>query len=269
MSHYTRQDLGQTIISALESLTGGNRPATIDDLAPVDEFHIGGRPATVRLFEQVGLSGNDHVLDVGSGIGGTSRFVAQTFGSRVDGIDLTPEFCEVAAELSDLVGLGDKVTFQAGSALDMPYGDGSFDAAYMLHVGMNIGDKASLFSEVNRVLRPGGKYAVYDVLSGSGEGAFQFPVPWATESEDSFVSSPDEMEYLLREADFEIEAINNRTDSALQFFAGLTASAGSAPPPIGLHLILGPDAKTKVGNMIANIKNGLCGPWEIIASKRG
>jgi SAM-dependent methyltransferase len=142
VNHYTRQGLGKAITSALEVVTDGNRPATIEDLAPVDEFHIGGRPATVRLFEQVGLSTSDHVLDVGSGIGGTSRFVAHTFGSRVDGIDLTPEFCEVATELSDLVGLGDRVSFQPGSALDMPFDDNSFDAAFMLHVGMNIEDKA-------------------------------------------------------------------------------------------------------------------------------
>jgi SAM-dependent methyltransferase len=267
VNHYTSEDLGQRIINALEQVTGGNRPPTIDDLAPVDEFHIGGRSATARLFEQVGLSSDDRVLDVGSGIGGTSRFVAQTFGCQIEGIDLTPEFCEVATQLSELVGLGDKVTFQSGSALNMPFEDESFDAAYMLHVGMNIEDKATLFSEVNRVLRPGGKYAVYDVLRGSGEGTFQFPVPWATESEESFVASADEMTGLLQDAGFEINTVTDRTDSALEFFASLTPNTGDTPPPIGLHLILGPDAKTKLGNMVINVKNSLCGPWEIIAQK--
>ena len=108
-NHYSQGTLGDRIESGLKLAVGGDRPVTIDDLAPVDEFHIGGRPASVHLFDQLNLSPDDAVLDIGAGIGGTARFVAQTYGSTVTGIDLTPEFCEVAGQLNDLVGLSDKV----------------------------------------------------------------------------------------------------------------------------------------------------------------
>ena len=57
--------------------------------------------------------------------------------------------------------------------------------------------------------------------------------------------------------------------STLEFFASIAGNASSGPPPIGLHLILGPDTKIKLGNMVSNTRNGLCGPWEIIARKTG
>lgn len=266
--HYATGNLANAITTALGKVVTDGRSPTIDDLAPVDEFHIGGRRASVSLFDQLNLSSSDRVLDVGAGIGGTARFVAQNYGSNVVGIDLTPEFCEVAETLSNLVGLGDKVTVHEGSALAMPFESESFDSAYMMHVGMNIEDKAALFAEVNRVLRPGGRFAVYDILAGQNSGDFQFPVPWATDANSSFLTSPDEMKSLLEQAGFTVDVTNDRTEFAAEFFESAVAAMASGPPPVGLHLIMGPTARDKFGNMIQNVKAGMCGPWEFIASKK-
>src|SRR5437763_4250401 len=87
-THYTRQDLGQVILAALKAAGKDIDHLTPNDLAPVDEFHGGQRPATVRLAELVGLTGSERVLDVGSGIGGPSRFLASRYGCQVEGVDL-------------------------------------------------------------------------------------------------------------------------------------------------------------------------------------
>ena len=263
-SHYSLGNLSATLDAGLEIVTGNARPATIDDLAPVDEFHIGGRPASVHLFDQLGLTSDDVVLDVGAGIGGTSRFVAKNYGCQVTGIDLTPEFCEVGNSLSQRLGLSDLVNIQQGSALDMPLEDDSFSVVFMMHVGMNISDKAALYSEIRRVLKPGGKFAVYDVLKGANPDPIEFPVPWATEQSTSFLATSDQMKELLSNAGFEVDVAEDRTEFADEFFKGLTPPSGG-PPPIGLHLIIGKDTPLKIKNMVANIKNGLCGPWELIS----
>lgn len=267
VKHYEPGNLRSAIEAGLQKLVGDSRAPTIDDLAPVDEFHIGGSKASAHLFDQLNLTAEHRVLDIGSGIGGTARFVAHNYGSTVDGIDLTPEFCDVARSLNDLVGLSDRVTVNQGSALAMPFEPDTFDAAYMMHVGMNIEDKAALFSEAWRVLKPGATFAIYDILKGESEGAFEYPVPWASTSDSSFLTSADDMLSLLEGAGFTVSTNNDRTEFAIEFFAAALAATADGPPPIGLHLILGDNARLKLTNIVTNIKNGLCGPWELIARK--
>jgi ubiquinone/menaquinone biosynthesis C-methylase UbiE len=144
---------------------------TVDDLSTVDEFHIGGRRASEEFLDQLGFSARMHILDVGCGIGGAARFVASRYGSRVTGIDLTAEYVEAGNALCKWVGLDQRVSLQQGSALAMPFAERSFDAAYMLHVGMNIEEKEKLTSEVGRMLRPHSSFGIYDVMrTGRGEG---------------------------------------------------------------------------------------------------
>jgi ubiquinone/menaquinone biosynthesis C-methylase UbiE len=154
-NHYTHGDLVAAIRSGIESLGKTIDSVTIDDLAPIDEFHIGGRQASEDFLGQLDLSPEKHVLDVGCGLGGPARFVASWYGCRVTGIDLTPEYVETARVLCGWVGLDDRISLHQGSALSLPFADRAFDGAYMLHVGMNIVDKAGLCSEVGRVLRSG------------------------------------------------------------------------------------------------------------------
>jgi SAM-dependent methyltransferase len=266
--HYTHGNLTEAIIAALSDLGSSPEEVSIDDLAPVDEFHIGGRPASIEFLGQLEFSADYHVLDVGCGLGGPARFAADRYGCRLTGIDLTAEYIETGRTMTDWVGLGERVSFQQGSALAMPFEDSSFSGGYMLHVGMNIADKATLFSEVYRVLEAGAKFGVYDVMR-TGDGDLSYPVPWATTSETSAVAGPEEYKSHLQSAGFGIVAERNRREFALDFFARLRARAQTAggPPALGLHILMGRNTPDKVENMIANISAGRIAPVEIIAQK--
>src|SRR5271155_4161728 len=157
-NHYTHGNLFNAIQRGLESLGKTTDTVTVDDLAPVDEFHIGGRQASEDFLCQLGLSSEKNVLDVGCGLGGAARFVASRYKCRVTGIDLTPEYVETAKVLCGWVGLQDRISLYQGSALSLTFPDGAFDGAYMLHVGMNNPDKTKLCSEVSRVLRTGSRF---------------------------------------------------------------------------------------------------------------
>lgn len=266
--HYTHGTLLETIRSGLESLGKTPGTATIDDLAPVDEFHIGGRRASEEFLGRLPLDSSSHVLDVGCGLGGAARLAAARFGCRVTGIDLTPEYVEVGKALCEWVGLDGRIDLRQGSALDLPFEDALFDAAYMLHVGMNISDKRALFAEVARVLRPGATFGIYDVMR-TGEGDLAYPVPWAEAPETSALAAPGDYRGALEAAGFAVAEERDRRDFALEFFAALAArtAAAEGPPPLGLHLLMGPTAKRKVANMVENIEAGRIAPVELIARK--
>lgn len=268
VGHYGGGDLLTAIQAGVAALGKTVETVTIDDLGPVDEFHIGGRAATVGLCELLEVSADSRVLDVGCGIGGASRFVAKTFGCAVTGIDLSPSYIETARSLTLWTGLKDRVDFKAASALDIPVSDASFDQAIQLHVGMNIEDKTGLFAEVFRTLRPGGSFAVYDIMR-VGDGEFDFPVPWATDGSMSFVAGVATYEEALEAAGFEISLVRDRGVFAKEFFAATKAKAAQAggPAPLGLHLTLGAGAPVKLLNMVTAIHAGAIAPVEIIVSK--
>ena len=162
--HYTHGDLMGAIRMGLGALGGSVETATLDDLASVDEFHIGGRKATEVFLRQLGFAPDKHFLEIGSGLGGAARFVASRYGSRITGIDVTAEYVETGIALCRNVGLEKLVSLREGSALAMPFSSMSFDGAYMMHVGMNIEEKEKLAAEVARVLRPGAVFGIYDVM---------------------------------------------------------------------------------------------------------
>ena len=223
----------------------------------------------MSFLAQLDIDSVHHVLDVGCGLGGGSRFAAQKYGCRVTGVDLTPEYVETGNALCAWIGLGDKIHLEVADATTLPHSDEAFDRAYMLHVGMNIADKESLASELHRVVRPGGRVGIYDVMR-VGDGDIAFPVPWATEPEGSSVAPPTAYKSALEAAGFNIIAERNRREFALEFFARLQAKAATAegPPPLGLHILMGSTAPLKVKNMIENISRNLIAPVEIVAETR-
>jgi ubiquinone/menaquinone biosynthesis C-methylase UbiE len=241
---------------------------TIDDLAPVDEFHIGGRTATEKLVEQLGVTPGDHVLDVGCGLGGPARFVAQRFKCRVSGVDLTSDYVETGNRLCEWVGLGDLVELRQSSALSMPFEDAKFDAAYMIHVGMNIDDKESLCVEVSRVLRPGSRFAIYDVMR-TADGELSYPLPWATTPASSAVAAVERYRQALQRAGFEILSERNRRDFALAYFSDLKSRtpAAGGPTPLGLHTLMGERRPHQIKNMFESISARRIAPFELIARK--
>jgi ubiquinone/menaquinone biosynthesis C-methylase UbiE len=131
-------------------------PIALDALAQVNEFHIGGRLATAPFVRALQLSKGSRVVDLGCGLGGPARYVATETGACVTGIDLTAEFVETGRVLTEWPGLTDQVQLPQGKVLDLPLEAASVDAAYMIHVGMNIADKVGIAREAKRVLKPAG-----------------------------------------------------------------------------------------------------------------
>ncbi|WP_127902678.1 class I SAM-dependent methyltransferase [Solirhodobacter olei] len=265
-AYYARAGLEDAIRAGLARLEGAEGSAA-EKLGAVDEFHMGGRPATQALAEAMGLAPGALVLDVGCGIGGTARHLAAACGARVEGVDLTPDFIAVGQALTAELGMADRVHLQIANATALPFAPESFDAAVMLHVGMNIPDKAGVFAGVARALKPGGIFAVYDVMRG-GPGELSFPVPWAGNPQVSFLTSPAGYRTALKAAGFTVEGEENRAEMALAMFRKMRARMAEAgPPPLGLHLLMGPDAPVKLANMIAALEAGLVAPVQIIARK--
>lgn len=263
--HYGQGDLERRILEAL--VASGKDPDRLapEDLAPVDEFHTGGREATAAFADQAGFAPGQHLLDIGCGIGGASRFFAAERGCRVTGIDLTPDYVRTAEALSRRVGLADKVSYRQASALALPFADEAFDGAYMIHVGMNIEDKPALFAGVRRVVKAGGTFALFDIMR-TGDGELRYPVPWATARETSFVAPVEDYRRGLQAAGFAVARERNRRDYAIRFFAEAVARAAAAggPPPLGTHILMRDDARQKIANAVAGIESGAIAPVELV-----
>jgi SAM-dependent methyltransferase len=269
-SHYTSGNLLERIRQGLAAMGCDPDNPGLDDLKPVDEFHIGGVEATRDLLAQIDLSPNARLLDIGSGLGGPARFIASSTGCHVTGIDLTEEFVATARALSALTGLADRTLFVTGSASALPFAAASFDAATLIHVGMNLPDKPTLFAGVARALRPGGTFAVYDVMR-TGPGELAYPVPWAETPATDFSAAPEAYRAAAEAAGFTIAAERGRRAFALDFFRARQAdfAARGGPPPLGIHVLTGATAADKMRNMITNIEAGAIAPVEMICRLGG
>lgn len=245
--------LAEMIAKSLQSAGKDLDKLKTADLAIIDEFHIRGRTATFELANQMMLGEDQRVLDIGSGLGGPARTIAEEFGCHVTGLDLTQAFCDTAAVLSGWVNLSDRVVFQQGDATKLPFSDNQFDAAMTIHVAMNIAAKDKMYGEARRVVKPAGIFAVYDVLQGEG-GDVLFPVPWARDASISHLVTPDEMETLLSNAGFRILDIHDSTEESQRWFEAMTARmVQSGPPPVTFQLFLGGDFPEMARNQVRNL----------------
>ncbi|WP_230531964.1 class I SAM-dependent methyltransferase [Microvirga roseola] len=262
--HYTHGNLESAILDVLR--TSGKDVENLDpsDLSGADEFHLGWHAETVEFAKELGLNPGMHVFDIGAGIGGPARHFGKAHHCRVTGIDLTQEFVEVANALTRRCGLDDRVSFQQASALALPFSDSTFDAATMIHVGMNIADKPRLFSEARRVLKPGALFGVYDITHAS-EAAIPYPMPWAATEETSFVETLSDYRTKLEAAGFRIEKERDRSAFALELGRRMREKAATdGMPPLGLHTLMGPATQERLANVMRALDQGTIAPVEII-----
>jgi ubiquinone/menaquinone biosynthesis C-methylase UbiE len=270
-THYTRSVIGETILAALAAAGKDIEHLTIEDLAPVDEFHSRRRLATIELAALLAPAAADHVLDIGSGIGGPARFLAATYGCRVTGIDLTAEFCRVAGDLARRTGLADRVEYRQGDATAMPFADGAFDLAWLQNASMNIAARDRLYGEIRRVLKPGGRFALQDVTAGTG-GAPHYPVAWAREPGISFLLSPKATRAKLEASGFRVLVWQDKTQIALAEALAERAAAKENPAPspqLGIQLILGADFPAMMKNWRCNLEERRIGLINAVLERIG
>ena len=255
--HYRGHGLAERIFAALAAEGHDTGKLTPEILAHYDEFHVGGLAATERFSGRLLLDPALRLLDVGCGVGGTARAIAKGTGCAVTGIDLTSSFITAGAEINKRCDLEQLVTLHHSSALDMPFEDGVFDRAMMLHVGMNIADKAGLLAEVARVLVPGGIFGIYDIMQ-VGEGTVRFPMPWASISEISAVATPRDYLAAAETAGFTLVAQHDETAAAEGFFKHVLATKLPTEPS---------KAPDPFRNLAAHIEAGILAPTELILAK--
>lgn len=265
--HYGRHGLGNAILAGLHAAGKSLEALTPDDLAPVDQFHIRGKEATLELAHLAGLQRGMHVLDVGGGLGGPARTLARELGCHVTVLDLTEQYCRVGEDLTRRTGLHDHVVFQHGNALDMPFSDERFDAVWTQHSSMNIDDKECLCREIHRVLRPGGPLALHEITAGSN-APLHYPVPWARDPAISFLRPALALRTLLREVGFKQVTWRDVSAPSLEWFRRRLAAMerAAAPSPFGLQILLGADFGPMFRNQVRNLEEDriavIKGVWE-------
>ena len=256
--HYHRvEDLTGAIVGGL----GRSEGLTIDDLATADEFHLGGAAATTAIIDALGVGPTQRVLDIGSGLGGPARRIATVTGCHVTGVDLTPSFVTAATDLSRLVGLDRQTDFRVGDATSLDL-DGSFDAATVIHVGMNLPDKPAFFASVRDLLTTGGRLVVYDIMVTGDVHSVDYPMPFASSPDRAFLASPAEYGAALTAAGFAVGDPVDRTRLALDAAA---AAGANGPPLVSLATVMGPEFSTMFANLGAALGDGVLAPIEIVA----
>lgn len=266
-SYYSPNNLYNKIIDGLNGIGRDLSAITPDDLQPVDEFHIRGDVATKELIELSSFTPGMHILDVGCGVGGSTRRLAYETGCCVTGIDLSEEYIDAAERLTHLLNMQEQVKFHAASALELPFDDNTFDGAWSIQMNMNVENKLGWLKEVYRVLKPGGRAVLYEVCGNINTPVY-FPVPWAQDGSMSFLVPPESFRDVMTSAGFAIEVWHDKTHLARKAFAHMTEPVGESNlPELGVHLLVGNDILTKAYNLHRNLDDQRVSLIETVAIK--
>jgi len=254
-NHYFKKELYEDILNRLNEQNINLNNVKRSDITGADEFHVRGAAVSKELANSIDLKGSS-VLDVGCGLGGPCRMLAEEYNCQTTGIDLSNEYIRTANKLSKLVKLDSKTTFIQGDATNLPFDDNSFDVVWTQHVQMNIPDKKKFYSEINRVLKAGGHFLFYDILK-KGDGDINYPMPWAGNTNFSFLSKVEEMDTLLKNLGFTKEQSTDQTQAGIVFFDALvTRLKEFGPPKMGLNVLMGDTTKPKLMNLLTHLKTG-------------
>jgi ubiquinone/menaquinone biosynthesis C-methylase UbiE len=256
-SHYGVQDHRERVREALALVFPETGALSWRDLEPLDQFHVRGLAATEELATGLKISSQTAILDVGSGLGGPSRYLAASFGCHVLGIDLNQSYIDVAEMLAERTGLSHLVSYRQADALALPMEAASFDLAWTQHVAMNISDRARLYSGIHRVLKPQGRLAIYDVIAGE-KGPIILPVPWAREAGNNFLLTADAMRGTLETAGFTVDSWEDKTEAGMKWLERQRRARQAQAPAqaLGLHVVMGPDFPGMTSNLERNFREG-------------
>ncbi len=253
--HYYRPDLYNDILTRLQELNIDKKRLKRTDLNAVDEFHIRGAEVSRELAASINIEGLK-VLDVGCGLGGPSRMLADEFNCNVTGIDISREFVRTAQKLSELVHLENCTNFIYGNALQLPFKHKEFDVVWTQHVQMNIEDKNKFYSEIKRVLTNNGIFMYYDIFK-TGKEKINYPMPWADVSAISFLSTHEKVQCILVSLGFKEIQNTNQTEKGIAYFEKLLANVKkNGPPKLGLNVIMGSTITVKISNLLKSLKEG-------------
>jgi SAM-dependent methyltransferase len=252
-TYYEGPDLERIVFDALGAAGRPSDRIDPDDLAGLDEFHALGRAATLALAALADIRPGERVLDVGAGIGGPSRTLARHYGAKVTALDPTERFCGLSRAICERAGLESSVEVVRGDARDMPFDDGSFDVVWTQSVLQSIDDKAAVADEVRRVLAPGGRYVLFEVVAGPG-GDLHYPVPWADGPAESFLVEIDELRSLLSAAGLREDVWREMAEVQAGIQQALDDShrMSSGVPGVGLDLVL-PDFDARMAALGRNV----------------
>jgi ubiquinone/menaquinone biosynthesis C-methylase UbiE len=253
--HYRASGLTERLNIALKTFGPEEQRLTPQQLATLDQFHTRGLAATTELAKLAAITADMSVLDIGSGVGGPARFLAATCGCQVTGVDLSEPFVDAARYLTERTGQSERVSFETASAVELPFDDGHFDIVLLQHVAMNISDRPQLYRETRRVLKLGGRLAIYDVVLNSDDP--HYPVPWARTPATSFLLTAAATREAIEPAGFRALAWHDDSEAAKAWFAQLRASG--PPPSPNLGVVMGPDFAQLAANLGRNLMEGRLG----------
>ncbi|MBS1714510.1 MAG: class I SAM-dependent methyltransferase [Armatimonadetes bacterium] len=267
--HYARPGLYEGVLQALKGTGKTMGTLSTEDTAAFDEYHVGGRRATAKLIALSGFAPGSTVLDVGCGLGGPARHLAETAGCRVVGLDLTSDFCRAARLVSSWTGLGPSTSFVRGDAHRLPFATSCFDGLWSEHVTMNVPDRSAMAMEAARVLRAGATLSFYEVFRSS-PGPIDFPVPWATSPDQNETGRLPDFLHDLERAGFEVTDVLDETPDAAAFLERARArQTSSGPSRPSVTLVMGDETEVRLENVAAAVRSGAIGFWMGRAVKQG
>ncbi|WP_370278531.1 class I SAM-dependent methyltransferase [Pontibacterium sp.] len=239
-------------------------------LAPVDQLHIGGIKASLKLVKRIEALEVTSILDIGSGLGGLMRLIEQDLRLPITGLDITHGLNQINQQLSSLTPDNSSPQVVTGDAHNLPFEAGQFDLIVFQHSLLNMPDAAQVLRECKRVLTNNGRLLMHEVLQGENHNEMRYPVPWARSAEDSHLRTEAELRAMLHDSGFQIEMFNDWSEEALawrqrQAEKEKQSGGASTPPPVSPALILGPEFGQMGPNVMRNLSGHAARVVEVIA----
>lgn len=269
--HYGSDKLKTRIFTALEESGKDLNNLTLKDLSVIDQLHTGGHMATLALAKKAELPMAATVLDAGCGIGGSCRLLARECSFNMTGMDLVPDFIDVAQSLSHSTGMDGVIKYLQGDIMDTGLETACFDAVWCQHTLMNIKDKERVFSEFNRILKPGGILVLHEIVQGTTV-PIHLPVPWADRHSISHLMPWMEMSEIVLNNGFTCRFQEDQTREQASTWWERVKKAfekkQAVPSPLGPHIIFGENGMSFGNTMTANLKEDRIRLMEAIFVKK-